>query len=64
MHLDHEFLADRHAALGFGAPETYASSLVAMAAPAPAHSVPGLAPRLPTRQAPPGARVRLCSSES
>ena len=36
MHLDHEFLADRHAALGFGAPETYASSLVALAAPGPA----------------------------
>jgi beta-lactamase regulating signal transducer with metallopeptidase domain len=44
MHLDHEFLADCHAALGFGAPETYASSLVAMAAPGPAGSVPTPAP--------------------
>jgi beta-lactamase regulating signal transducer with metallopeptidase domain len=40
MHLDHEFLADRHAALSFGAPETYASSLVALAAPGPAHASP------------------------
>ena len=44
MHLDHEFLADRHAALAFGAMETYASSLVALAAPGPARSVPGPAP--------------------
>jgi hypothetical protein len=48
MHLDHEFLADRHAALGFGAPDTYASSLVAMAAPGPARTVPGSAPRSDT----------------
>ena len=41
MHLDHEFLADRHAALGFGAPETYASSLITLAAPGPARMVPG-----------------------
>jgi beta-lactamase regulating signal transducer with metallopeptidase domain len=35
MVLDHEFLADRRAAGGFGPPETYASELVAMAAPRP-----------------------------
>jgi beta-lactamase regulating signal transducer with metallopeptidase domain len=33
MHLDHEFLADRRAALRFDAPGTYASSLVGLAAP-------------------------------
>jgi hypothetical protein len=45
MQLDHEFLADRRAALGFGAPETYASSLVDMAAPAGRTAAPP--PRTP-----------------
>jgi beta-lactamase regulating signal transducer with metallopeptidase domain len=35
MQLDQEFLADRHAALAFGAAEAYAAALVAIAGPGP-----------------------------
>lgn len=48
MRLDHEFLADRRAALGFGTPGAYASSLLELAAPL---SPRQLAPPEPIREA-------------
>jgi hypothetical protein len=47
MRLDHEFLADRHAAFGFGAAETYASSLLAIAASDSEPLISGPAPDSP-----------------
>jgi hypothetical protein len=44
MLLDHEFLADRHAALGFGAPETYASSLLELATSRRGEAMPAATP--------------------
>jgi hypothetical protein len=49
MHLDHEFLADRRAALGFDAPGVYASSLLGMTTPLRERSGPPA--RSPSRPA-------------